>query len=136
MRKLRTRLLLVPVALLGIVAVFVLFTRPQSTGPAAAPAGAPFAEVPPSDGLHPAAAPVETVGGEAAAEPEPELPFENPSPLERNRRETARMVAAHAPLREPAVADPDSQQNKEILHKMMLNAFSRLEPNPAPSSPQ
>lgn len=42
---------------------------------------------------------------------------------------TARMYAAHAPLRVPEVADPDSISNQRILHAMVNKALA------APASP-
>jgi len=36
---------------------------------------------------------------------------------------TRSMVMAHEPLREPSVADPDSQENKAILQAMVMNAL-------------
>lgn len=38
---------------------------------------------------------------------------------------THRMYAAHAPLRAPAVANPDSVQNRQILQTMVNKALSR-----------
>lgn len=38
---------------------------------------------------------------------------------------TARMYAAHASLRTPEVADPDSRANKQILQTMVLKALSQ-----------
>jgi hypothetical protein len=35
------------------------------------------------------------------------------------------MYMAHAPLRDPAVADPDSEQNRQILQSMVTKALSR-----------
>lgn len=44
---------------------------------------------------------------------------------------TRRMYAAHAPLRTPAVADPDSGQNRQILQTMVSKALARAtEPQP------
>lgn len=44
---------------------------------------------------------------------------------------TARMYAAHAPLREPTVANPDSAENREILRTMAFKALA----GPAPTPP-
>jgi hypothetical protein len=38
---------------------------------------------------------------------------------------TARMYAAHASLREPEVADPDSKTNQQILQTMVFKALSQ-----------
>lgn len=38
---------------------------------------------------------------------------------------TRRMIAAHAPLRIPAIADPDSVENKRILQAMIFKALGR-----------
>jgi hypothetical protein len=45
---------------------------------------------------------------------------------------TAQMYAAHAPLRVPEVADPDSKTNREILQTMIRKAVAA----PATPSPQ
>lgn len=37
---------------------------------------------------------------------------------------TDRMIAAHAPLRTPAVANPDSEENRQILQTMVLKALA------------
>jgi hypothetical protein len=37
---------------------------------------------------------------------------------------TARMYMAHAPLRVPAVADPDSEENRRILETMVRKALA------------
>jgi hypothetical protein len=45
---------------------------------------------------------------------------------------TRRMYGAHAPLRTPAVANPDSEQNRRILQTMVTKALVRSsEVNPA-----
>ena len=44
---------------------------------------------------------------------------------------TARMYAAHAPLRTPGVADPDSRANKEILETMLRKALAASARPPA-----
>ena len=38
---------------------------------------------------------------------------------------TRRMYLAHAPLRTPAVADPDAEENRIILQQMVLKALAR-----------
>jgi hypothetical protein len=35
------------------------------------------------------------------------------------------MVLAHAPLRDPKVADPDSAENRQVLQTMVAKAFAR-----------
>ena len=45
---------------------------------------------------------------------------------------TARMYAAHASLRTPEVADPDSKANKQILQTMVLKALARQDSAPTP----
>ena len=47
---------------------------------------------------------------------------------------TARMYAAHASLRTPEVADPDSAANKKILQTMVLKALSQPGTLPPSSS--
>lgn len=51
---------------------------------------------------------------------------------------TARMYAAHAPLRVPELADPDSTTNKQILQTMVAKALAQsAKPasGPAPTRP-
>ena len=48
---------------------------------------------------------------------------------------THHMVAAHAPLRTPEVADPDSSTNREILNSMVTKALARSKESETPSSP-
>jgi hypothetical protein len=45
------------------------------------------------------------------------------------------MYAAHAPLRAPEVADPDSASNKQILRTMVAKALARSA-TPPPSATQ
>jgi hypothetical protein len=40
------------------------------------------------------------------------------------------MIAAHAPLRAPAVADPDSPENRVILQTMLSKALTRKDALP------
>lgn len=48
---------------------------------------------------------------------------------------TRRMYGAHAPLRTPEVADPDSEANRQILQTMVEKALQRTtEIAPAPPS--
>ena len=42
-------------------------------------------------------------------------------------RATLRMYAAHAPLRQPPVADPDSVENKRIMQAMIAKALASKE---------
>ncbi len=44
------------------------------------------------------------------------------------------MIMAHAPLRVPEVADPDSTPNREILHSMMTKALARERADALPSA--
>ncbi len=44
---------------------------------------------------------------------------------------TRRMVAAHAPLQDPKVADPDSTGNRQILQTMLSKAIIRRDTNAA-----
>lgn len=46
---------------------------------------------------------------------------------------TRRMIAAHAPLRTPAVADPDSVENKRILQAMVFKALERSSSDSSPA---
>lgn len=66
--------------------------------------------------------------------PVAEKPVPAPAPVPENKVEliaTARMYAAHASLRTPEVADPDSQSNKQILQTMVLKALAQSTPPPA-----
>ena len=47
---------------------------------------------------------------------------------------TARMYAAHAPLRSPEVADPDSAANRQILSTMVAKALAQPA-TPPPATP-
>ncbi len=71
----------------------------------------------------------------AAVPPAPEPP---PKPLapqqEAEEAATARMYLAHAPLRVPEVADPDSATNRQILQTMVGKALGISAP-PAPKVP-
>jgi hypothetical protein len=57
-----------------------------------------------------------------AAPTEPPLPPDNVPEIQAS----ARMYAAHAPLRVPEVADPDSAANREILQAMVTKAIRRV----------
>jgi hypothetical protein len=58
----------------------------------------------------------------AATPPQPPAgPVSQPAEV----RATRAMYMAHAPLRDPAVADPDSEQNRQILQSMVTKALSR-----------
>lgn len=48
---------------------------------------------------------------------------------ELNVLETRSMVAAHSSLRNPVVADPESEENKKILQQMMFKAFAGTSKN-------
>ena len=55
-----------------------------------------------------------------------EAPARAPEPpAQSNLAATARMYAAHASLRVPEVADPDSKTNREILQTMVTKALAR-----------
>ena len=60
------------------------------------------------------------VPSEAAESPQQSIDETN-----REVAATRRMYAAHAPLRVPEVADPDSAANREILQTMVLKALGR-----------
>jgi hypothetical protein len=45
---------------------------------------------------------------------------------------TQQMIAAHAVLRDPRVADPDSAENRMILQTMVLKALANRAPSSAP----
>lgn len=47
---------------------------------------------------------------------------------------TRRMYMAHAPLRAPEVADPDSKANRRILQTMVEKALTRVAASPQPST--
>lgn len=55
-----------------------------------------------------------------------------PKPVEDTREQVAatrRMYMAHAPLRTPEVADPDSAANRQILETMVAKALKRSQPS-------
>ncbi len=58
-------------------------------------------------------------------EEDPELPATVDGPPSEQVLATRRMVAAHSPLREPSVADPDSPENKQILQAMLAKALEQ-----------
>jgi hypothetical protein len=64
-----------------------------------------------------------------APTPAPEVPAGLPVEVEATRR----MYLAHAPLRTPQVANPDSESNRRILQTMVAKALSpsRQAANPA-----
>ena len=49
---------------------------------------------------------------------------------------THQMIAAHAALRDPRVADPDSAENRMILQTMVLKALANRAPSTARQLPQ
>jgi hypothetical protein len=46
------------------------------------------------------------------------------------------MILAHASLRSPAVADPDSKENRAILQAMLMKAVTRKEAGPSEQPPK
>jgi hypothetical protein len=124
---------------------------PQQPGrPAAAPAQT-SSRAPAPASPNPAPIPAQPVAGPLASEtppaPAPELlpsspkiKTQNPKPEAKSAPPpspavssssateivgTARMLAAHVPLRAPAVANPDSPQNRAILQTMVAKALAR-----------
>lgn len=70
----------------------------------------------------------------AASEPVSPAP-ETATPATTNEvAATARMYAAHASLRAPAVADPDSDQNRQILQAMITKALGPTGDQPTPTT--
>ena len=59
------------------------------------------------------------------------IPME-PAPPVNEPAATARMYAAHAPLRTGEVADPDSKTNRKILQTMVTKALARTASRTAP----
>lgn len=62
-----------------------------------------------------------------------------PLPPAINRDEsvaTARMYAAHAPLRAPEIADPDSESSRKILGTMVAKALAQSAAPPPSQSPR
>lgn len=102
---------------LGVFAIIVWVGRREKSAmsPVAPTVAAPSIPAPPLP-----AAP--TVIGESAQ-------------IQSETAATARMYAAHAPLRVPEVADPDSASNKQILATMVAKALAApAAPPPAPAS--
>lgn len=101
---------------------------------AASPAGA-TAPVAVAQSPSPAAPPAQhasafqfSVPTAASATPSPSPLTFTPTSRTQQAREvaaTARMYAAHAPLRTPEVADPDSKANKRILSTMVAKALAQ-----------
>lgn len=69
----------------------------------------------------------------ASAQPAPATPAATPAAFTAQSSElsqeevaaTARMYAAHAPLRTPEVSDPDSETNRRILQTMVTKAIAQ-----------
>lgn len=113
----------------------VAASTPPPVGPVVAPkAEAPAMPVPPSPAPTPVAAvaPVQTPPAAASSVP-PSVAMAAPSVDE--VAATARMYAAHAPLRLPEVADPDSETNRRILQTMVEKALARTASPPASPTP-
>jgi hypothetical protein len=111
----KPRHFLVGFILIGALALLVWQWR-RPTAPMTAPvpvAQQPAAAPAPAPEMKPPAAPVRVA--------------ENPAEL----AATARMYAAHAPLRVPEVADPDSATNKQILQTMVTKALAQPATAPA-----
>ncbi|MCH6257919.1 hypothetical protein MLD52_15275 [Puniceicoccaceae bacterium K14] len=63
----------------------------------------------------------------ALEEPTPDdttVATEQPSSLNQAQIESRRMYAAHAPLREPEIADPNSKTNQKIMQSMISKAIA------------
>ena len=71
--------------------------------------------------------PVKPIVYETATGPEAAVVVSSPpsSPNSAENFATERMVAAHAVLRSPAVADPDAETNRQILNTMVNKALAR-----------
>jgi hypothetical protein len=67
------------------------------------------------------------VAAAPAAEQSSQSAPQEPPPQSSEVRATRAMYMAHAPLRDPAVADPDSEENRQILQTMVEKALSRQE---------
>ena len=95
----------------------------RKTSPTAAAAFSPVSS--PAQPLP--AEPVPTVQKEAALAPVIAAPAEQPAEI----AASARMYAAHASLRAPEVADPDSKTNQQILQTMVSKALAQPAPTTA-----
>lgn len=104
-------LLALTVALIAGIAMWYFRSSP------AAPLAASVAQI---SAPEPAARPL--------AEPAASAPIVSEAPAAKDSPEvaaTARMYAAHAPLRAPEVANPDSKSNKQILQTMVNKALAQ-----------
>ncbi len=97
-----------------------------TAAPAAAPLPAPMPAVPPiaaapaPEPTVPATEPTPTTSATTAAvQTAPALPHIDEVTA------TRRMILAHAPLRDPKVADPDSVENRQVLETMVAKALAR-----------
>jgi cytoskeletal protein RodZ len=72
------------------------------------------------------------VSAAAPAAPPPPADEPTPAPGTAETQATDRMIAAHASLRTPAVADPDSKENRAILQTMLSKALTRKDAKPPP----
>ncbi len=100
---------------------------PVTSAPISAPAPAAIAQLP-----APAAPPAPSA---SALQPFSSSALPSPEPQAREEAATARMYAAHAPLRTPEVADPDSAANKRVLSTMVAKALARPATPPPALSP-
>lgn len=160
-RRIILAMLLVVVA--GL-ALWRFQTKPAPLSPTASPASAPLAATPlrqitdgtdatPDVSVRPVAAPPVSPGAVTTQLPESSAPHftatpvnpgtslaaaqtSAPKPQTQNEETaaTARMYAAHASLRTPEVADPDSKANKQILQTMVLKALAQGSSQPLPQT--
>ncbi len=103
----------------------VAATVPPATTTSTLPATAPLAPALAPAASAPSPAPVTTPADSTAAV--------NPAATHSEIEASARMYAAHAPLRVPEVADPDSASNKEILNTMVTKLITQPPRNPPPA---
>lgn len=98
--------------------------------PAAGVAASAAAPAPALPEAPDAAAPV----APASSTPTPAAKPETPAPVSSEVLATRRMVAAHAPLRAPEEANPDSATNRRILETMVQKALLRADQKSAPAT--
>lgn len=125
--KTHAKVTLCTIALAIAVILFLQIRNPGcQSGPGQKEDIAPQATVP-------RVAPVSTPPNDQPAGPAAFAPVEAAQPDESSA--TLRMYAAHAPLRVPEVADPDSQTNRQILQTMVQKALQRRAMDAPENSP-
>jgi hypothetical protein len=103
--------------------------RPREESHQPAPFASTNSAAPPAASVANSPAP----NGNPDAHESPEVVPPEPAASSEETAASANMYAAHAPLREPEVADPDSESNKRVLQTMVAKAIAQP-PSPPPGA--